>query len=209
MSIGYISVMQTDFKIFKDATDILDKGGFDYVVFGGIAVWAYGRQRFTKDIDLLLNPEEADDALLALLKNGWTTRRTDEKWLYQANKDNVQVDLIFQAKGDFVLTSEIIKRARKINIEGYDFKVISPEDLILIKIHALKEIRPADWYDAISVIEGIKGKLDWQYIYSKSLAFSDRVLSFLLFARSENLGHYIPDWVIEKLSSVVVGKKAA
>lgn len=200
--------MQSDFNIFKEATELLDKLGFDYVVFGGIAVWAYGRRRLTKDIDLLLKPEDADDALLALLHSGWTTKRTDANWLFQASKDHVQVDLIFQAKGDFVLTDEIIKRARYLNISGYDFKVISPEDLILIKIHALKEIRPADWYDAISVLKGVEGKLDWNYVVKKSVSSPERVLSFLLFALGENAKEYIPKWVIEKLSSKVLEEAA-
>jgi predicted nucleotidyltransferase len=201
--------MQSDFKLFKEATDIMDNHGYNYVVFGGIAVWAYGRQRLTKDIDLLFKPDEADGALLALLKNGWTTKRTDENWLYQATKDNAQVDLIFQAKGDFALTDEIISRARALNISGYEFKVISPEDLILIKIFAIKEIRPADWYDAISVLEGLKGDIDWKYFALKSLSSPDRVLSFLLFARSENEDYQIPVWIIEELSKEILNSQKA
>ena len=201
--------MRSDFKIFKEATDVLDNIKIDYVVFGGIAIWAYGRQRLTKDIDLLLKPGSADKALLALLRAGWTTKRTDEKWLYQANKNHVQVDLIFQAIGDFVLTDEIIDRANYLEISGFKFKVISPEDLILIKVHALKEIRPADWYDAISVIEGRKQNLDWSYIAAKSSNAPERVLSFLLFSASEGVGDYIPKWILENLSAKVFEKKAA
>ncbi|KKM86956.1 hypothetical protein LCGC14_1273740, partial [marine sediment metagenome] len=103
--------MKEDFKIFKEATDILDKMDLDYVVFGGIAVWAYGRKRQTKDIDLLIEARSANKALLALLKAGWSTTMTDKNWLFQARKNGVQVDLIFQAKGNYVLTKEIIDRA--------------------------------------------------------------------------------------------------
>lgn len=201
--------MRSDFKIFKEATDVLDDSKIDYVVFGGIAIWAYGRQRLTKDIDLLLKPESADDALLALLRAGWTTKRTDENWLYQANKDHVQVDLIFQAIGDFVLTDEIINRAKHLEISGFKFKVISPEDLILIKLHALKEIRPADWYDAVSVIDGVKEDLNWSYISNKSKNAPERVLSFLLFAVSEGAGDYIPKWILEDLSNKILERKEA
>lgn len=189
---------EKDFKTFKEATDILDNLKLNYVVFGGIAVWAYGRQRQTKDIDLLINPADANEALIGLLNDGWTTTRTDEKWLFQARKNGVQVDLIFQAKGDFAITDEISTRAVKIKIGGCEFKVISPEDLILIKIHALKEIRPADWYDAISVISGANTTIDWLYILEKAQISPKRVLSFLLFAESEEPG-LIPDWVIGDL----------
>ncbi len=200
--------MNHDFAIFKEATDVLDEKNLDYVVFGGIAVWAYGRRRSTKDIDLLINSSDANDALIALLKAGWTTTRTDEAWLFQARKDGVQVDLIFQAKGDFALTREISKRAIKIDIAGYKFKVISPEDLVLVKIHALKEIRTADWYDAISVIIGVEGKLDWGYIVEKAKQSPKRVLSFFLFAQSEVPPHLIPDWVIKALADEALPEAA-
>lgn len=200
--------MKEDFKIFKEAVDILDKMDLDYVVFGGIAVWAYGRKRQTKDIDLLIEAKSANKALLALLKAGWSTTMTDKNWLFQARKNGVQVDLIFQAKGNYVLTKEIIDRAVPMKISGYKFKVISPEDLVLVKIYALKEIRPADWYDAISVIMGVKGKLDWNYIVDKANTNPRRVLSFLLFAQTEIPARYVPDWVLDRIMHKILPRAA-
>ena len=200
--------MKEDFKIFKEATDILDKMDLDYVVFGGIAVWAYGRKRQTKDIDLLIEAKSANKALLALLKAGWSTTMTDKNWLFQARKNGVQVDLIFQAKGNYVLTKEIIDRAVPMKISDYKFKVISPEDLVLVKIYALKEIRPADWYDATSVIMSVKGKLDWDYIVDKANTNPRRVLSFLLFAQTEIPARYVPDWVLDKIMHKILPRAA-
>jgi len=201
-------LMKEDFKIFKEATDILDKMDLDYVVFGGIAVWAYGRKRQTKDIDLLIEARSANKALLALLKAGWSTTMTDKNWLFQARKNGVQVDLIFQAKGNYVLTKEIIDRAVPMEISDYKFKVISPEDLVLVKIYALKEIRPADWYDATSVIMSVKGKLDWDYIVDKANTNPRRVLSFLLFAQTEIPARYVPDWVLDKIMHKILPRAA-
>ena len=201
-------LMKEDFKIFKEATDILDKMDLDYVVFGGIAVWAYGRKRQTKDIDLLIEARSANKALLALLKAGWSTTMTDKNWLFQARKNGVQVDLIFQAKGNYVLTKEIIDRAVPTEISDYKFKVISPEDLVLVKIYALKEIRPADWYDATSVIMSVKGKLDWDYIVDKANTNPRRVLSFLLFAQTEIPARYVPDWVLDRIMHKILPRAA-
>lgn len=201
-------LMKKDFNIFKEATDILDKLDLDYVVFGGIAVWAYGRKRQTKDIDLLIEAKSANKALLALLKAGWSTTMTDKNWLFQARKNGVQVDLIFQAKGNYVLTKEIIDRAVPTEISDYKFKVISPEDLVLVKIYALKEIRPADWYDATSVIMGVKGKLDWDYIVDKANTNPRRVLSFLLFAQTEIPARYVPDWVLDRIMHKILPRAA-
>ncbi len=201
-------LMKEDFKVFKEATDVLDKIGIDYVVFGGIAVWAYGRKRKTKDIDLLIESKSANKALLALLKAGWSTTMTDENWLFQARKNGVQVDLIFQTKGNYMLTKDVIERAVKLKISGYTFKVIAPEDLLFVKIYALKEIRPADWYDAISVIVGVEGKLDWNYIVDKAKTNPRRVLSFLLFVQTEIPARYVPDWVLVNIMDKIMPRAA-
>ncbi|RJQ32590.1 MAG: hypothetical protein C4562_02940 [Actinobacteria bacterium] len=198
-----------DFTFFRQAADVLEQLNIDFVVFGGIAVWAYGRQRATKDIDFLIYPKDADRALVALLKSGWTTKRTDGTWLFQASKNGVQVDLIFAAKGEFALDEDILNRANIIQIMGHEFKVVSAEDLIMIKIHALKETRPADWYDAISVLNGINGDLDWNYLIKKSRRYPKRILSFFLFAQTEIEASYIPDWFISQLMDVALACKRA
>ncbi|KKL27934.1 hypothetical protein LCGC14_2380220, partial [marine sediment metagenome] len=93
-------------------------------------------------------------------------------------------------------------------ISGYKFKVISPEDLVLVKIYALKEIRPADWYDATSVIMSVKGKLDWDYIVDKANTNPRRVLSFLLFAQTEIPARYVPDWVLDRIMHKILPRAA-
>lgn len=171
---------------FKQATDVLEANDIDYVVFGGIAVWAYGRRRQTKDIDLLIRREDARRTLAALEDAGFLTEETDHSWLYKASLDHTDIDLIFEARGEVRLTADILSRRRSLEIGGVPFQVMDPENLVLMKILATKEIRPADWYDGLSVLENI-GSFDWDYLIGKTGKYITNVLSFLFFAESVSI----------------------
>jgi len=189
---------------FKHATDILEAHDIDYVVFGGIAIWAYGRRRKTKDIDLLIMEEDAKHALAVLGRAGFQTEETDHRWLYKASLDHSDIDLIFEARGEIRLTPEILRRSRRMDIGGIPFRVMDPENLVMMKILATKEIRPADWYDALSVIE--KGGFDWDYLIAKTGRYITNFLSFVFFAESAKAektgGHIIPPGVIDRLIDI-------
>lgn len=198
------------FEVFKQGAMALDEGHVPYVVGGGIAVWAYGRRRWTKDIDLFVKPEDAGRALDALAAAGFRTEMTDPVWLYKAFKRDVLVDIIFRSKADIFLDDEEIARSveREVDGLGYEFRFMSPEDLVIRKIFAMIEERP-DWYDGISVIEGLKGNLDWPYFLRRSQLDYGRVLSFLLYAESvyPRDREFIPFWVIRHLAQQVIGRQ--
>lgn len=190
---------------FKQATEILDQRGLDYLVFGGVAVWAYGRRRPTKDIDLLVRPEEADSVLEALDSGGFATERTDDSWLFKASRGGADIDIVFQTKG-ISLSNEILSRKRQAELDGRDFDVIDPENLVLVKILSKKEIRPADWYDALSIIRNLGRDFDWPYFTRASKPFAPKVLSFLFFVQGKCLDHQeallVPDSTIDMLFGV-------
>ncbi len=50
----------------------LDNAGVQYALCGGLAANIYGADRFTKDIDLLVAPEDLDAALEAARASGFT-----------------------------------------------------------------------------------------------------------------------------------------
>jgi predicted nucleotidyltransferase len=194
---------------FKAATDTLEAHGIDYLVFGGIAVWAYGRRRKTRDIDILVRQTDAKHTLKVLERAGFMTERTDEAWLYKAMLDHASVDIIFEPKGEIRLTPEMLSRARRLKIDGFSFVFIDPENLVLLKILATKELRPADWYDALSILENREEPFDWDYFLDKAANYSTKVLSFLFLAEATHLEttgeRLVPGEVIEKLIAVYLG----
>lgn len=195
--------MENVLSKFKKATDLLSANGIDYLVFGGIAVWAYGRRRKTRDIDLLIRRQDAQRVLKILKEAGFYTEETDKHWIYKAAIDGVSIDLIFEAKGEFRLTPEILARKQEMKLDNFVFQIIDPENLLILKILAKKEIRPADWYDGLSMLFNLKEKFDWNYFQEKAKPYAVKVLSFLFFAQAEFLEHeqrkYVPDYVIENL----------
>lgn len=193
------------FSTFKEGTDALERSGVPYVVGGGIAVWAYGRRRWTKDIDLFVKPVDAAAALDSLTAAGFRTEMTDPIWLYKAFKRDVMVDIIFRSKGDIFLDDEALRRAQLRPIDDRAFLFMAPEDLTIRKIFAMIEER-RDWYDAISVIDGLDGKLDWHYLIERAQKDPGRVLSFLLYTESEypRERRLIPFWVIKHLAEQVI-----
>ncbi len=191
---------------FKSATAVLDENRIDYVVFGGIAVWAYGRRRQTRDIDLLISRESAKEALAVLSRAGFSTEETDHRWLYKASLDGAHIDLIFKAKGEIRLTPDLLKRRRTADIDGYTFSIMDPENLVLLKILATKEIRPADWYDALSILNALGDRFDWQYFLEKAAPHADKVLSFLFLVNSFDAelvnGPLVPPSAVDRLIDI-------
>ncbi|MHB1416741.1 MAG: nucleotidyltransferase [Chloroflexota bacterium] len=197
------SILET----FREGADTLDRVHVPYVVGGGIAVWTYGRRRWTKDIDIFLRPEDAGAALDALAGAGFRTEMTDPTWLYKSFKADVMVDVIFRSKGDIFLDDEALRRGQERSIDGYSFRFMAPEDLIIRKIFAMIEERP-DWYDGISVLDGLNGRLDWAYLLRRAQRDPGRVLSFLLYAESEYPRErvLIPSWAIRDLAQQVIDR---
>ncbi len=191
---------------FKKATDRLDRADIDYVVFGGIAVWGYGRRRWTRDIDLLVKQADAKRILEELGKEGFETEERDHRWLYKAAMDDAHIDIIFEARGEVTLTPQLIERRQTAEIDGYSFEIMDPENLVLVKIMATKEIRPADWYDALSILQNLKGSFDWNYFMEQATSQADKVLSFLFFVEAfgadGNGDHLIPPRIIEGLIDI-------
>lgn len=195
--------MNATLEIFAAAVQTMEEHNIDYGVFGGIAVWEYGQKRDTKDIDLLLRPPDADRALGALAARGFATERTDPIWLYKATKDDVNVDMIFEVAGGNVPCETVLARKRRATIEGIPMNVIGPEDLILIKMAVIKTRRAWDWFDALAVLKGSGGNLDWDYMIERSQANLERLLSLLLFAKTAGCAEQVPDEVLRRLAEMV------
>jgi predicted nucleotidyltransferase len=140
----------------------LDRVGISYAVIGGIAVAVWGEPRATFDVDLvaLTQSEQGDDLYAAiaagspflsapeLLSLPPSTRilRAHLTGRQAAETSVILVDFIFL---DPAFTRSVVDRRIRVQIEGVSIAVSSPEDLILIKLHAGR----------VKDIEDIKGIL--------------------------------------------------
>jgi predicted nucleotidyltransferase len=188
-------------RVLTAATRALDGQALPYVLIGGIASAALGRRRCSSDIDLLVMPESAPRALELLEAAGFTTEKTNPNWLFKAFRDSVLVDVLFKSKGDIYLDEEMLDRAKVIELYQSPVRVISAEDLIVMKILAFDEETPRHWYDALGLIAA--GELDWDYLIQRARKGYRRVLSLLIFATSMDLS--VPTEVIDELSLLCFG----
>lgn len=185
-----------------DAVEAVEQAGLDYVLMGGIGSFALARPRETHDIDLFVRPGDLDAVFAALHDAGFVTRMHDSSWLAKAFKRGVLVDLIFRSAGDIYLDDEMLARAERCDYKGVMARVISPEDLMVIKAMATTEHTAHHWYDALALIS--RCQIDWSYVMRRARqAGPRRLLSLLLYAESCDLA--VPSSMIAELYALLHG----
>jgi predicted nucleotidyltransferase len=182
-----------------DVVTAMDSGSIDYVLMGGLGSAKLGRPRTTDDIDLFVRPEDAPRTLDVLAAAGFDTEAFDPTWLFKAWKHGVLVDVIFRSSGDIYLDDEMVARGVEHEHAGVRPKIISAEDLLVIKAAAAAEAVPQHWYDALAIIA--RSDIDWDYLVRRARHSPRRVLSLLLYADSVDVA--VPREVVEALLAVV------
>lgn len=138
------------------------------VLMGGIATSVFAQPRATYDIDGIISLPEKDlkDFLATLKENGFKfATKQPVKFIqglplitFYYPKYKTYVDL-FVARNKFQY--EILKRARRVKLEKLSLSIISPEDLILIKLQTGRE---KDIEDIREIILENSSKLDFKYL---------------------------------------------
>ncbi len=191
----------------------LDKK-IEALVIGGSAMMFLGTKIETKDIDLVLLKEE-DFYLIkkTLEKIGFKKRKLKiVRGNYEPainpiflERDDVRFDLFLKEVICIRITDAMLDRVKEIHrFENLIIKVLSPEDLILMKCTTE---RTGDREDGKSLIE--KYKIDWNIIIKESIRqteiegtiFSVFLYDFLVELK-EDLKVNIPEDVILKIMKI-------
>ena len=188
-------------RVLNDTVEALEESRIKYVFIGGIASGGLGRPRSTHDIDVFVRPEDAELALRALAKKGFRIEKTDPVWLYKGFKENILVDVIFKSKGEIYLDTEMYQKITTAEFHGKQLRLVSPEDLIIIKALAHSEATPNHWHDALALLS--HATIDWDYLIRRARRAPRRVLSLLLYAQSNDIG--VPKHVIDQFYLVCFG----
>ena len=179
------------FNIYREAVEVLENASIPYIVGGGIAIMAYGRTRDTKDIDLYILDKDRNRALQALASAKFEVDyMPDVHWLCKGFKNGITVDFIMENVGGMHTSEETLMHGFWTRINGVRMHVMSPEDLIVRKIMAMRSERN-DWFDCISVLSRTYEKFDWEYFMKVASVDYERALSFLTYVRSDK-EHIVP-----------------
>jgi hypothetical protein len=145
---------------------ILESLRIDYMLVGGIANAAWGEPRATLDVDVTISvdPDRIPSTIESLERSYRSAVPDpvrfvrDTRVLPLDTPDGVRIDLIF-ALLSFEL--EALRRATTVQFANRDVRVITPEDLILMKI--ISE-RPRDLADAEAISRRRLNALDRDYL---------------------------------------------
>ncbi len=152
--------------------DVLDSEGIPYAVMGGLAVRVYSIPRATQDVDLTIQikRDKLDHLRDALYEQGCSIPPVyDSGWLDKVpgmplfkvkrhiQEHSIDID-IFVAESPFQV--EMLRRRQPLEISGRKVFLVSPEDLLLLKLVAG---RPRDKIDVQDMLFTL-GELDNDYL---------------------------------------------
>ncbi len=158
-----LSALESIIKLLEDLK-------INYALMGGLVLSVWGRERATKDIDIIITAaEEGIENLMRFLRNlpfkirSPLKRLGDSLLIFVTYEDRltgfpVNVDL-FIAQTEF--QKESLRRAKAIEVLDRKLRVITPEDLILYK---LLSPRPIDIVDAQVLLEENIKDIDRDYL---------------------------------------------
>jgi len=129
------------FEEFRRLVSELEKQGVRYALVGGVAMAFYAEPRFTRDIDLLLDPDDFQKDKGILEKNGyfesaspWTFQNVAielHRFLKVVNEEDEMLIDILVAKNEEV--KKIIQNAVEAESEEGKVMLANKKDLIWLK----------------------------------------------------------------------------
>lgn len=173
-------------QVLADCVQVMARSGIPHAFMGGLASTIYGRVRSTHDLDLFVRPDDAERTLSALAGAGYQTEKSNPDWIYKATKRGLLVDVIYTGSDGAVFDAEMAEHVRMETHEGITLPVVSPEDLICLKLAAFREDTARQWYDCLALLEHVP-ELDWDYLVRRASRRPYRVLSLLVYALGEGL----------------------
>jgi hypothetical protein len=142
---------------------VLRRSGDRWYLFGAQAVTIWGRPRLSADVDITVAiAGPPDDFVAAALAAGFDLRISDWRGLVDRTRvlpllhraTEMPLDVVLAGPG---LEEDFLERAVVATLAGMEVPVISPEDLIVIKLLAA---RPKDVEDVRGILEERHERLD-------------------------------------------------
>jgi len=170
-------------ETLKRAAAALEAERIPFLLGGGLGCWARGGPPSSKDIDLMVKPEDGERALAALAEAGMRPERPPEQWLYKAWDGSVMIDLIFEPAGVRV-TDQVLERGEELNAAGMPVPVMALDDILATKLLALDE-HNVDYGDLLLIARALREQIDWAGLRQRT---SSSPFAAAFFALAEGLG---------------------
>jgi len=164
-------------EVIERFADVLDGLGIRYAIGGSVASALYGTVRFTRDADISVEPfSPLADRLYDLLKDEfYVSKQAMEQALKSHGNFNIihfetafKIDIFIQGPGEF--EQRLFDRGRMQRLSDMsrrDVSVVSPEDIILLKLRWFRETdctSERQWNDVLDVLAVQQDALDMRYL---------------------------------------------
>ncbi len=198
--------------LFSLIGEKIKKKKVECFVIGGSAMMYYKAKDVTKDIDIVFLNEKGRGLIIKILKElGFKEREAKILYFKKKNvpillqRDENRFDLFFDKIINFKFTESMKERVNAIyEYNNLIVKVVSPEDIILLKCATE---RAGDRADAAELIK--RADIKWDVILEESIAQMNLIgdiiplsLYDFLLELKEDLKVNIPDKVIKKIEDV-------
>ncbi len=171
--------------VVREVVEILDQAGVIYAITGSVASSTYGRAVTTQDIDIAvrMTPEQARTVARALPQKFY---RSEDALVEAARsfgmanlidtETQLTVDICALAPSDY--HEQVFARRRIVELgpDRVPCCMVSPEDIILMKLVWRKESRSTkQWKAALGVARVRGARMDWKYLFeqAKALGLTD------------------------------------
>lgn len=165
-------------EVISLVTSALDQAGIEYAITGSVASSLHGEPVTTQDVDIVLRMTVAQakslagslpqrfyrnsDSILEIAQKGGMANLIDMETTFKVDLSVVALDAFH---------SSVFQRKQTLSFEvgGPDFNIVSPEDIILMKLHWRKDSQSTkQWADALGVARIRGARMDWKYLFEQA-----------------------------------------
>jgi hypothetical protein len=150
----------------KRAAATLRDAEVDFLLGGGLAIWARGGPPTDHDVDLYVRERDAERALETLVAAGFREDRPPEDWLYKAWDGKNLVDLIFRPAGGSIEDAHF-ERATAMEVNAQRVLVASIDDVLVTKLLAITE-QELDYRAILEVARSLREQVDWNDVEART-----------------------------------------
>jgi len=193
----------TEMDFYVSAMKALQAANLPFLVGGAYAFAQYsGIARHTKDFDIFVKKEQAEDVLRELERSCGCMVDQTFHWLYKAYLGENFIDVIFSAGNNVAVVDDgWFTRAVDAVVMGVNCKVIPAEEMIWSKGFLMERER-FDGADVAHIIREWGKNMDWEHLIKRfgvhwRVLFSHVLLFGYIYPDDMEA---IPNWVVESFS---------
>jgi hypothetical protein len=153
-------------EALRRAAAALREAGVPFVLGGSLAAWARGGPETTKDLDLLVRPQDVEAALDTLSAAGMRIERPPEDWLRKAWDGDVLIDVIFRLT-DGPVDDGLFERAEEMNVASVRMPVMALEDMLVARLLALDD-HHLDLAALVLIGRALREQVNWPEVRGRT-----------------------------------------